>query len=190
MSDRDSGEVILSFLLGGLIGAALGILYAPRAGKEIRRKLKDLSEELSDRIDNLGDNVKNKAENIVDDVKNRAEHMVEEGRGKITKYLDPYKSKYRMELIAPETDDQAILKEYYLTVEKTFREILPAYLNSLQNAKSVSSYSQSHETKMREFVKEIYVNDFAVKMGKKIFKDQFKKYWADGFWSVEVQMMN
>lgn len=83
MSEKDSGEVILSFLLGGLIGAAIGILYAPRAGREIRRKLKDLTDELGDRFDDLSENVRGRAENIVDDVKDRAEHIVEEGRGKV-----------------------------------------------------------------------------------------------------------
>ena len=36
--DRDSSasSVILAFLLGGLTGAALALLYAPRSGKETR----------------------------------------------------------------------------------------------------------------------------------------------------------
>ncbi len=41
--DRDSGAstVILSFLLGGLAGAALAILFAPRSGKETRELLSE-----------------------------------------------------------------------------------------------------------------------------------------------------
>ena len=44
MSDeRDSGAsgIILSFLLGGLTGAALAILFAPRSGEETREILED-----------------------------------------------------------------------------------------------------------------------------------------------------
>ncbi len=39
--DRDSGAstVILSFLLGGLTGAALAVLFAPRSGSETREIL-------------------------------------------------------------------------------------------------------------------------------------------------------
>jgi len=38
--DRGSGSgVILSFLLGGLTGAALAILFAPRSGEETREML-------------------------------------------------------------------------------------------------------------------------------------------------------
>jgi len=41
MSDDRNGAsgVILSFLLGGLAGAALAILFAPRSGKETREML-------------------------------------------------------------------------------------------------------------------------------------------------------
>jgi gas vesicle protein len=38
--DRGSGSgIILSFLLGGLTGAALAILFAPRSGEETREML-------------------------------------------------------------------------------------------------------------------------------------------------------
>jgi len=34
--DRRGGSVFAAFLLGGLIGATLGLLFAPRSGKEMR----------------------------------------------------------------------------------------------------------------------------------------------------------
>ena len=41
--DRDSSasSVILAFLLGGLTGAAVALLYAPRSGKETRDLLSE-----------------------------------------------------------------------------------------------------------------------------------------------------
>jgi gas vesicle protein len=44
MSDRD-GNSFLWFLAGLGIGAAVGILYAPKAGDELRQQLRDVAEE-------------------------------------------------------------------------------------------------------------------------------------------------
>ena len=114
------------------------------------------------------------------------QRTVEEGRGKITKYLDPYKTEYRMELIEPK--DEAERKEYYLTVDKAFKAILPLYLKRVNSCEPVAGYAKVHEEKMKKFVMEIYVNDFAVALGRKMFKDSFKRYWLDGFWFVDMEL--
>ncbi len=43
--DRRGGSVFGAFLLGGLIGAVLGLLFAPRSGKETREMIADKSGE-------------------------------------------------------------------------------------------------------------------------------------------------
>jgi gas vesicle protein len=48
MEKKDSGGSMLSFILGGLIGAFLGVLYAPATGKETREKLRILLEQADD----------------------------------------------------------------------------------------------------------------------------------------------
>ena len=45
MSDRDSGSSLLWFLAGLGIGAAVGVLYAPRSGSETREALRARAEE-------------------------------------------------------------------------------------------------------------------------------------------------
>lgn len=42
---RRGGSVFGAFLLGGLVGAALGILFAPRSGKDTRDMIADKAEE-------------------------------------------------------------------------------------------------------------------------------------------------
>jgi gas vesicle protein len=70
--NNNSGEVILAFILGGIIGAVAGILYAPRSGKETREKLVGMGEDLAEKF-----------EGVTDEVKNKAKHFVSEGKEKI-----------------------------------------------------------------------------------------------------------
>lgn len=49
MSDRD-GSGFLWFLAGLGIGAAVGILYAPKAGDELRQQLRDAAEDGRDTV--------------------------------------------------------------------------------------------------------------------------------------------
>jgi hypothetical protein len=114
------------------------------------------------------------------------QRKVEEGRGKITRYLDPYKSKYRMELKEPSTDDETIRKEYYETVAAAYKLVLPAYMKCLYKLQPDPNYAKQHKEKTRVFVKALYDHDFAVNMGKKIFGKHFKKYFMDGFWNVQL----
>jgi len=118
------------------------------------------------------------------------QRTVEQGRGKITAYLDPWKSPYRMELQEPKTKDEEQKRHYYETVGEAYKLALTAYIKSLHRLAPDPSYAQRHEGKTRELVQALYIKDFAVNMGKKIFKDSFKKYWIDGFWTVEIDMKN
>ncbi len=49
MSDRD-GSGFLWFLAGIGIGAAVGILYAPKAGDEMRQRIREVAEEGRDNV--------------------------------------------------------------------------------------------------------------------------------------------
>ena len=72
-----SGSVLLSFLLGGVVGAGLALLFAPQSGRETRQKIKDLA-----------DDVKEKSAEYVHQAKEKATSLVEEGKG----YYDEKKS--------------------------------------------------------------------------------------------------
>ena len=111
----------------------------------------------------------------------------EQGRGKITKYLDPYKSSYRMELQEPK-GDETVRKAYYQAAGEAFKIMLTAYMKSLEALSPEPAYAARHEQKMQEMVMALYKNDVAINLGKKIFKDQFKKFWLDSFWNVKLEL--
>jgi gas vesicle protein len=54
----DNKDTLLAFVLGGLIGAALGVLYAPKPGRETRSNIKKFGEEIVDTVSNLSDDFK------------------------------------------------------------------------------------------------------------------------------------
>ncbi|MDR0823414.1 MAG: YtxH domain-containing protein, partial [Endomicrobium sp.] len=60
----DNNNSLLAFAVGALIGAAAGILYAPKSGRETRSDLKRLSEDFSDTVADLGGDLKEKGRRI------------------------------------------------------------------------------------------------------------------------------
>jgi gas vesicle protein len=59
MSDMsDNRDMLLTFVLGGLIGVALGVLYAPKSGREMRSSIKKFGEEIVGTVNDLGNDFK------------------------------------------------------------------------------------------------------------------------------------
>ncbi len=82
MSDRD-GSGFLWFLAGLGIGAAVGILYAPKAGDEIRQQLRDMAEDGRD-------NVKERARQA----REQAGSWADKGRDYLSQQKDQIRSAY------------------------------------------------------------------------------------------------
>ncbi len=72
-----SGSVLLSFLLGGVVGAGLALLFAPQSGRETREKIRELA-----------DDVKGKATDYAQQAKEKVSSLVDDGKG----YYDEKKS--------------------------------------------------------------------------------------------------
>jgi len=78
--DRDSNasSVILAFLLGGLTGAAVALLYAPRSGQETRDLLGERMRETADRGRELKEQAVGRGRAMVHDATNYVERQKQE----------------------------------------------------------------------------------------------------------------
>lgn len=74
---RDSTRVAAAFLIGGMVGAGIALLYAPKSGKDTRKDItkaarrikKDTVEMVDDTIESINDfvgDMKNKVSDIID----------------------------------------------------------------------------------------------------------------------------
>jgi len=64
-----SGSMLLSFLLGGIVGAGLALLLAPQSGEETRKKIMDLAEDVKDKTTDYVGKTKDKITSYVDEGK-------------------------------------------------------------------------------------------------------------------------
>jgi gas vesicle protein len=58
--ENNSGTILLSFLVGGIVGAGLALLFAPQSGKKMRGKIADMAEDARDYAADYGKKLKDK----------------------------------------------------------------------------------------------------------------------------------
>jgi gas vesicle protein len=75
MSDQDQsfGAFLVGFVVGGLVGAAVALLYAPQSGEETRAYIKDKSIELKDKAADTVDEARIRTEQALEDARVRAD---------------------------------------------------------------------------------------------------------------------
>jgi gas vesicle protein len=75
MSDNQQNTgsaVAIGFVAGMVVGAALGILFAPRSGKEMRSLLVEKAVEAKEKVVDLAYDIEDKAAVVADKVKETA----------------------------------------------------------------------------------------------------------------------
>lgn len=79
MHHDDNRVIAGAFLLGGLIGAGLALLYAPRSGKETRRDISRTTRRLKNNAVDLVEDTIQSVDEFVGDVKDRASEIIDRG---------------------------------------------------------------------------------------------------------------
>ena len=81
MSDRDEfGAFLVGFIVGGLSGAVVALLFAPQSGEETRAFIKDKSIELRDKAQMTAEEAIAQAEAAAADARARADQLAKQLR--------------------------------------------------------------------------------------------------------------
>jgi gas vesicle protein len=91
MSDRDNSNSLLWFLAGLGFGALMGVLYAPRSGRETRDALMNTAQEGGEYIKTRGREAKETVNQWVD----RGKDVVGQQKEKISAAIDATRQAYR-----------------------------------------------------------------------------------------------
>ncbi len=106
MSDRDEfGAFLVGFVVGGLTGAVVSLLFAPQSGEETRALIKDKSIELRDKAQVTGEEALARAEALAADARKRAEELTHEARVRAEQLAS--EARTRTEQIASEVRERS-----------------------------------------------------------------------------------
>ena len=94
MSERDEfGAFLVGFVVGGLTGAVVALLFAPQSGEETRALIKEKSIELRDQVEVSAEEAYARAEQLAADARLRADELTKEARARATELAGDLKER-------------------------------------------------------------------------------------------------
>lgn len=86
MSDHDEfGAFLIGFVVGGLTGAVIALLFAPQSGEETRTYIREKSIQLRDRAAEQAELVASKAEQLAEEARTRSKEAIESVKKAVSK---------------------------------------------------------------------------------------------------------
>jgi gas vesicle protein len=110
------------FLAGLGIGAVIGVLYAPKAGKETREDLLNGAREARDKAADLVEQGKQKASEMVEEGKQKAKESIDKGR----EYYDKGRTQWTQYV----EKGKSLINEQQAKVEAAVEAGTEAYINT------------------------------------------------------------
>jgi gas vesicle protein len=88
MSQENSGKgLLIGFLAGGVIGAIIALLYAPKSGRELRNDIRAKSDEYYDDVEKYFAEARDKAKDLINDGKKKSEKLISDAKVKSEELL-------------------------------------------------------------------------------------------------------
>ena len=100
MSDDRGSNTLLAFLVGGVVGAAVALLYAPRSGRETREMLAEKMREGAERGRELGNQAREKGRAIIEEAGEyveRGREAMDDRKGRLAAAFEAGRQAYRDE---------------------------------------------------------------------------------------------
>ncbi len=108
MSDRDNfGAFLVGFLVGGITGAAVSLLYAPKSGEETRTVIKEKAIELKDKTAVTAEEAYHKAEQAATEAAAKAQELLKAAQQKAAETLKKAPVVLEAEKPAPKAKKEA-----------------------------------------------------------------------------------
>jgi gas vesicle protein len=86
-NDNSNKGLLVGFLAGGVIGAIVALLYAPKTGRELRENLMNKSDEYYDDVEKYFSEARDKAKELINDGKRKSEKLISEAKVKSEELL-------------------------------------------------------------------------------------------------------
>jgi gas vesicle protein len=80
MSEKCESSVAAAFLIGLGVGAVVGMLFAPKTGKDMRRLISRKAEKSADYVSSKSKEWREQAEDLVDKGRKTAEKIADRGK--------------------------------------------------------------------------------------------------------------
>lgn len=90
---NSAGMVLLSFLLGGVVGAGVALLLAPKSGRETRQRIMELADDVRDRAEDYYEHAKSGVSSTLD----KGKDFFQEKKSIITTAVEAGKEAYEKE---------------------------------------------------------------------------------------------
>ncbi len=78
--EESKNSFLIGFLAGSVVGAIVALLYAPKAGKELRADIRNKTNEVVESADEYISAARNKAVDIINEGKKKSEGLISEAK--------------------------------------------------------------------------------------------------------------
>lgn len=148
---KDNGHGVRKFLAGAAIGVGLGVLLAPKSGKETRKDLKNKFDELTEKVKEINvDDVKESIEAKIFEIRNDLADLDKEKALELAKEKAE-QIKVKLDLLVAETKEKATP-----VIQKTVNDLRSKTISVLKD--TIKKLEKEEERKNNNKKKDIKRN--------------------------------